>query len=354
MPDVDFEKLARLAIVSDKEIGSSEEEVKVNFAVPLLEALGHSRLQLEYKQKDIVVRAGKPRQRTVIVETKRAGEPLDRHLAQLERYAKEESCFLAVLTNGDEIRLYALPWPGVASFEEALVWEIGREDLANPTLARDLAECLSAVAMASGAAPALIATRQEALNGLREKDRRIQEQAERRRAELSARMAELDKEREAIRIDLARVDADAEEATAELYAWAAVRRRPRPVPAAEAPVASEAPSAKPPAARPSGAGKPWREEQLFADAGQYQRKVLGAFVKSGRRTLGTKELAGLTGLSFQQTHGALSGFTNATRRGSREPLFEVTKPIAMDRAVTGVLYTVVEKYWDTLVRLYSR
>jgi len=354
MADVDFEKLARLAVVSDKEIGSSEEEVKVNFAVPLLEALGHLRLQLEYKQKDIVVRAGKPRQRTVIVETKRAGEPLDRHLAQLERYAKEESCFLAVLTNGDEIRLYAPPWPGVTSFEEALVWEIGREDLASPGLARDLADCLSAGAMASGAAPALIAARQEALNGLRGKARRIQEEAERRRATLTARLRELDQEREAIRTELARVDADAKEAVEELYASAAVRRRPtRSVPAGEAPAASAAPPAEPPPARVRGPARPWRDEDLFDKASESQRKALAAFVKSGRRTLGTKEIAALTGLTGHQAQGAVGGFRQTAKAGRREPLFEMTKPTWFEQEETGVLYTVVEKYWDTLVRLYG-
>jgi len=366
MAEPDFEKLTRLATVAASDLGTSEEEVKVNFAVPLLEALGHSRLRLEYKQKDIVVHSGGRRPLSVVVETKRAGEPLDRHLAQLERYAAEQSCFLALLTNGDELRFYTLPWPGVPSFEDALVWEVRREELASPALARDLAACLGADAMASGEAADVVAARQAELDSLREKLLRLEDEAQARRDGIRGRLRELDRddaaierERAKLRTALQEVDACAEAATAELYASAAARRTPRrrapaagSLPAAS-PTSSAAPQpAAPPAPRPSAVPAAWRDEELFGCATELQRRIFALFARSGRWTLGSKELAAQTGLSPLQLKGALSGFANAAKRGTREPLFEITRPVGRAVRATGVLFTLVEKYRDTIARLY--
>ncbi|MBM4034546.1 MAG: hypothetical protein FJ291_22605 [Planctomycetes bacterium] len=78
MEETDFAALKRLAGLPRAEIGESEEDVKINFAVPLLAALGHSRLRFEHKHKDILLREGLPRGASVVVETKRHGEPLVR------------------------------------------------------------------------------------------------------------------------------------------------------------------------------------------------------------------------------------------------------------------------------------
>ena len=83
MRDDDLQRAKHLAALSPEDLGRSEEEVKINFVVPLLELLGHSRLRFEYKNKDILLRESLPAGATVVVETKRAGEPLDRHLDQL-------------------------------------------------------------------------------------------------------------------------------------------------------------------------------------------------------------------------------------------------------------------------------
>ncbi len=82
---VDAAKLSTLAALSDDDLGVTEEDVKIRFAVPLLEALGHTRLAFEHKGKDILLRDGLPRGSTVVVETKRPDAALDAHLAQLER-----------------------------------------------------------------------------------------------------------------------------------------------------------------------------------------------------------------------------------------------------------------------------
>ena len=343
MSDPDLEKLSRLATLAASDVGASEEEVKVNFAVPFLEALGHSRLRLEYKQRDIVVHSGGRRPLSVVVETKRAGEPLDRHLDQLARYAAEERCFLALLTNGDVVRFYAPPWPGVESFEDALLWEIRREDLANRALAGDVAACLSPQALASGEAADLIALRQQELDSFREKVRRAEEEAQDRHDALAARLRELDRqaasierERVKLRAEVQEVDAHREAVIAEAYATARV---PRPARRASAPGSP-------------AAGKPWRDEELFDGATETQRRVLRAFVKADRRSLGTKELAALSGLSPQRANGALAAFARATKAGLKETLFEVTKPPGKGVRATGVVYTLAEKYWDTVRRLY--
>lgn len=56
MRDDGVERATRLAAMSPDDLGSSEEEVKINFVVPLLELLGHSRLRFEHKQTDILQR----------------------------------------------------------------------------------------------------------------------------------------------------------------------------------------------------------------------------------------------------------------------------------------------------------
>ena len=56
MGEADFERIKKLAGLRREEVGSREEEVKINFVVPLLEALGHSRLKFEHRNRDILIR----------------------------------------------------------------------------------------------------------------------------------------------------------------------------------------------------------------------------------------------------------------------------------------------------------
>lgn len=58
---VDAAKLAALATLTDEQLGITEEDAKIRFAVPLLEALCHTRLAFEHKGKDILLRDGLPR-----------------------------------------------------------------------------------------------------------------------------------------------------------------------------------------------------------------------------------------------------------------------------------------------------
>ncbi len=71
MRKMGIERVNELASYDANEIGSSEEDAKINFIVPLLEAFGHSRINFEYKRKDIIVRKGLHDRCSLLVETKR-------------------------------------------------------------------------------------------------------------------------------------------------------------------------------------------------------------------------------------------------------------------------------------------
>lgn len=130
---IDKEKIRYLVNLSAEDIGESEENVKINFTVPLLEAFGLSRLQFEYKYKDIKIQKGLHKHCKVIVETKSYGKRLDGELNQLKRYCDEERPLLGLIINGEEIRIYSHFWRR-SSFEETLIYLLARSDLASGNL----------------------------------------------------------------------------------------------------------------------------------------------------------------------------------------------------------------------------
>ncbi|HPD16324.1 MAG TPA: hypothetical protein PLE19_15330 [Planctomycetota bacterium] len=75
MPGLDFERLKQLATLTPEQIGEREEEVKINFAVPLLEALGHSRLRFEHRANDVLLHNGLSPFLDVIKLLRRLGQP---------------------------------------------------------------------------------------------------------------------------------------------------------------------------------------------------------------------------------------------------------------------------------------
>jgi hypothetical protein len=364
MSSVDCEAAKRLAARSREELGDSEEEVKINFVVPLLEALGHSRLRFEHRQKDIVLREGLPRGAAAVVEAKRYGEPLDRHLGQLERYASEERCLLAAITNGDEVRVYAPMWPNAPSFEECLVWELRREDLGDPNAFFKLEGILSEEAMASGRAAAWVGERQAEVEEAWRQTRSFRAEAERERrylegkiAEVERKMAELEAERQRLRDELGNVAAGETRAIESLWARCHLRRREPRRPEAQGPerAAGAAAGREGEGGAEEGARKraaAWTEEDLGNRATEFQRRILAAFVQANSRCLGLKEVAQAARLSVQEAWGALSRFTLSVRAGKKEPLLEIEKTSGKERAARGVLVSISEKYWATIERLY--
>ncbi len=208
-PEVDEAKLAALAALSDSDLGVTEEDVKIRFAVPLLEALGHTRLSFEHRCKDILLREGLPRGSAVVVETKRPDAPLDAFLGQLEGYASEERCLLAVLTNGHSLRIYSPFWNRARSFAETLVWDFARADLANPRHVADLTNVLSRGALEGGWAHSALLGRHYSIEGTWRTADGIRQQHRDRRRELEGRLrdlgrqaAQLDSDRRAVEAEL--------------------------------------------------------------------------------------------------------------------------------------------------------
>lgn len=128
MEGLNSNHLRTLAQLQLADIGRSEEDVKQKFLVPLLEALGHEKWDLVFER---TTRAGRPdvviRGLGVVIETKAYGDNLGQHLVQLGNYAVHDGALIAVITNGEEVRLYS-PLRGI-SFERSLLYSIRREDV---------------------------------------------------------------------------------------------------------------------------------------------------------------------------------------------------------------------------------
>jgi len=142
MNDERKEKLRGIADLKKGQIGNSEESVKINFIVPLLEALGHDRLDFEHNYKDIYVKKGLPQFSKLIVETKSYDKNLAQHLQQLERYCQEERPLLGIIANGVEIRIYSYWWK-YRGFRDRLIYLIKRSELKDERTIKTIDNILS-------------------------------------------------------------------------------------------------------------------------------------------------------------------------------------------------------------------
>jgi hypothetical protein len=127
------EEIERIAKLSQREVGSTEENVKQKIMVPLLEALGHNRQSMEFEygtkaggRLDIYIKDVPPDCR-VLIDTKRYEEDLSKYVDQIRDYTFSESPLLSILVNGNEIWIYS-PLRGVA-FERSMLYSIKRENL---------------------------------------------------------------------------------------------------------------------------------------------------------------------------------------------------------------------------------
>jgi hypothetical protein len=122
--------LTQIAEYDETKFGTKEENVKQQFIIPILESFGHkNRLDFEHgtgREIDIFVK-DLPRDCKLIVETKRYNAPLDDYVNQLKKYVFDEDILLAILTNGEEIRIYS-PIRGY-SFPQSCLYTIKRKEL---------------------------------------------------------------------------------------------------------------------------------------------------------------------------------------------------------------------------------
>lgn len=141
------EAIERIAKLKQSEIGSTEENVKQRFIVPLLELLGHKRENLEFEYRtrsggriDIFIK-NVPPDCKVIIDTKNYDVNLMDHIEQIKAYTFDEGALLAVIANATEIRIYS-PLRGVA-FEKSLLYSIRRQDLGKESVWKILSDLLN-------------------------------------------------------------------------------------------------------------------------------------------------------------------------------------------------------------------
>jgi len=370
-PAIDVAAIRALAAMTADDLGDTEEDVKVHFAIPLLHALGHTKLRFEHKGMDIVLKTGLPRGSTVVVETKRPDVSLDQHLGQLERYSFEARSLLSVLTNGRVLRLYAPFWNRAATFAETLVWEFPRRGLAHFRHTEALASVLSRAALASKAARAALEQRQatieyiwEVADDIRQRHREWDEQLRRRIDEIGRQMAALDLEQRRCEEQLRGLDAQARDKIRRLLKLSGVPL----VPTGDYwDVAAEqlGPAVPPPAgkgAKPGGKGarrrrKPeareWTIEDVRKKATPIQVRVFSAFVQLGTRTLGLKEIARHARLAPRVIAAAMAPFRTRKEVTGREPLMESHRLSQRDRRERGNLYSITPRHWPLVRRAYA-
>jgi len=132
------QSLERIAKLTEKDCGPTEENVKQKIIVPLLELLGHKRENLEFEYRtrsggkiDIYIK-NVPSDCKVIIDTKNYNENLNDYVEQIKNYTFDENALLTVIANGTEIRIYS-PLRGVA-FERSLLYSIKRQDLSKDSI----------------------------------------------------------------------------------------------------------------------------------------------------------------------------------------------------------------------------
>ena len=395
---VDAGKLKALAALRAEELGESEEDVKIRFVVPLLEALGHSRMRFEHKGQDVVLKEGLPRGCAVVVEVKRPEASLDLHLPQLERYALAERSLVAVLTNGRVVRIYAPLWGVPRSFADALLWEFPRAALAESRVAEAAASVLSLAALASKSAVAAVRDRQvrmeffwEEAEDLRRRHREWREQLERRMRDNEARMAQLDAEQRAIEKELGEIEGRAKDKVRLLFRLAGVpvaaggewgralgeparRGVSEGTEGGRGSVRSSVPTrerrdesgngtrerrdeagkgTRERREEPAGGrGGEWTGEEVYGKATTYQRRIFATFVALGRRTLGLKEIAPYVRLGPVAIVAALKRFRVPRLTGGRTPLLELRRTSGAEHVERGNLCTIAPRCWPLLRRLY--
>lgn len=126
---------------------NNEEELKIKFLLPLIEALGHRRINLESKYMDITIEdldSGY----SLLFEAKHHTKKLENHIDQLKKYWDTKRHTLAILCNGKEMWIFHPFWIRKRSFNDTLLFKIAQKDL--PKKIGILNDLLSHDAIATG------------------------------------------------------------------------------------------------------------------------------------------------------------------------------------------------------------
>lgn len=126
---------------------NNEEELKIKFLLPLIEALGHRRVNLESKYMDITIEdldSGY----SLLFEAKHHTKKLENYVGQLKKYWDTKRHTLAILCNGKEMWIFHPFWMRKSSFNDTLLFKISQKDL--PKKIGILNDLLSHDTIASG------------------------------------------------------------------------------------------------------------------------------------------------------------------------------------------------------------
>ncbi|NQE46169.1 hypothetical protein C5S31_09135 [ANME-1 cluster archaeon GoMg2] len=191
--------LGNIAAHQKHVIGDSEESVKINFIVPVLECFGHTGLDFEYKYKDIIIKRSLPNYSKVIVETKNYDKDINKELQQLERYCKEEQPLLGIIANGHEIKIFSPSWRFRTPFRNTLIYSIKRENLNDENIINSVEKILSIDNLKSGKAKDSVIERENEIEDAEQKIRGIKEKFEIDAEELNDKIDDLNKKIEVIK-----------------------------------------------------------------------------------------------------------------------------------------------------------
>lgn len=201
------EKIKILANLTREEIGKSEEDVKINFIVPLFEAFGHERLKFEHQWKDALVEKLNPSCKLVI-ETKNYDKVLNRELKQLERYCNEERPLLGIIANGIEMRIFSYFWRYRPSFNDSLIYCFKRKDLQDESVFQTLDNIISRDNLLIGNAREFIEEREEEIESAENSIREIEEESKVEERSLNAKIEELIRKEDEIKTQISHLKSE--------------------------------------------------------------------------------------------------------------------------------------------------
>ena len=190
MDDEVRRRMAALGTLSRDDIGVTEENVKINFVVRLLECLGHDRLDFEYRYTDIILQKNLPQSARVIIETKSYDKNLLQELPQLERYCHEVQPLLGILANGTQILIFSYFWRYRPYFER-MIYCISREELTNDSTIDTLDMLLSRKRLKSGNALEYVNEREREIEKAEGEIKRIQKEYDEQTAAVDRAIQEL-------------------------------------------------------------------------------------------------------------------------------------------------------------------
>jgi len=225
------EEIARIAQLSQRDIGSTEENVKQKVMVPLLEALGHSRQNLEFEygtrsggRLDIYIKKNVPQDCTVLIDTKRYEEDLSKYVDQIRDYTFSESSLLSILVNGTEVWIYS-PIRGV-DFHRSMLYSIKRENLSKGPELEILNNLLSYENLKNKKVIEYISSRENEIKKVMTEEDEINEDFEKRIEGINEDLEGKRREIEELEKERTRLNENKEQRIAELWQTIGLPRAP--------------------------------------------------------------------------------------------------------------------------------